>query len=409
MKNIFIINHWSGIAGGNVSLVHVSSAINSMSKKYSLTVYCPDSPPDLANWLEEEGIQVVRSKSFPATFNHYQGSNKFILSYTSLKYIYNVITKKGWKDIEDAIQLKNPDLVIVNSMTLFWMGPLIKQMGYKTLCFQRETFIKGIFSLRTYIMKNIMKKYFDAIVFISHNDLKEFGKKFTKEVNVITDKVDLKKYDRSKKDPINISERPINILYLGGMSRLKGAYIIVKALSILREKVDVKLTFLKYCPNKYVNCKSLSRRIVYKIFNLIGIKYEFKVLKYIEKHDLFNSIIFCDTVRNPEELIMNSDVVVFPSTKPHQARPLYESGAAMTPCIISDFIETSEYAVDEVNCLTFIPGDANDLANKVLRIVTDQQLSKKLVENNYYQTIQNHDINSLSEELDRLFCSIMHI
>lgn len=407
MKNIFIINHWSGIAGGNVSLVHVSSAINRMSKKYCLTVYCPDSPPDLANWLEEEGIQVVRSKTFPATFNHYQGSNKFILSYTSLKYIYNVITKKGWKDIEDTIRLKNPDLVIVNSMTLFWMGPLIKKMGYKALCFQRETFIKGIFSLRTYIMKNIMKKYFDEIVFISHNDLKEFGTKFTKEVNVITDKVDLNKYERSKKDHINISEGTTNILYLGGMSRLKGAYIIVRALSILREKVDVKLTFLKYCPNEYVNCKSLSRRIVYKIFNFVGIKYEFKVLKYIEKHDLFNNIIFYDTLRNPEELIMNSDVVVFPSTKPHQARPLYESGAAMTPCIISDFIETSEYAVDEVNCLTFKPGNADDLAKKILRIINDTELREKIVSNNHNQTVQNHDVNSLCAELDILFSTIL--
>jgi len=406
MKNIFVINHWSGIAGGNVSLVQISSAINKMSEKYFLTVYCPESPTDLANWLEEEGIEVIKSKSFPATFNHYQGSNKFILSYTSLKYIYKVIMKEGWKEIEESLRSKKPDLVILNSMTLFWMGPLIRKMGYKTICFQRETFINGFFSLRTLIMKKMMKKYFDGIVFISNNDLNEMGQDYNKELNVITDKVDLSKYKRTITKNINTSNKTIKILYLGGMSRLKGAFVIVKALEILRKELDFKLIFLKYDLLKQNNYKPIGRRIKNKIFKLVGIKYEFKVLKFIEKHDLYKNIEFFDTVRNPEELIMNSDVVVFPSSKPHQARPLYEAGAAMTPCIISDFKETSEFAMNEFNCLTFKAGNANDLAKKLLRVIKDQEIRRKIVVNNYNQTVKNHDFNSLSEELDRLFCSI---
>lgn len=408
MKNIFVINHWSGIAGGNVSLVQVSSAINKMPEKYFLAIYCPGSPPDLADWLEEEGIEVIRSKSFLATFNHYQGSNKFLLSYTSLKYIYKVIMREGWKEVEKSLKRKNPDLVILNSMTLFWMGPLIKKMGYKIICFQRETFINGYFSLRTLIMKKMMKKFFDGIVFISNNDLSDMGEDFNIKLNVITDKVDLNKYKRAVSKNNNISNRTIKILYLGGMSRLKGALVIVKALEILRREFDVKLVFLKYNLSNQNNYKSMGRTIKNNFFKLVGIKYEFKVLKFIKKYDLYKNIEFFDTVRNPEELIMNSDVVVFPSSKPHQARPLYEAGAAKTPIVISDFKETNEFAMNEFNCLTFKPGNAHDLAEKLFRVINNKEIRRKIVENNYEQTVRNHDFNSLSEELDRFFWSIMN-
>ena len=64
-----------------------------------------------------------------------------------------------------------------------------------------------------------------------------------------------------------------------------------------------------------------------------------------------------------------ANIIVFPSTKPHQARPIYEAGISNKPIIISDFNETKEFAINEYNVFTFKNGNNKSLLQTIEKVL----------------------------------------
>ncbi len=56
--------------------------------------------------------------------------------------------------------------------------------------------------------------------------------------------------------------------------------------------------------------------------------YESKIINLINKYNLWDKIEFMEGRQDIWAMYDASDVVVFPSTLPHQSRPLYEAGFA---------------------------------------------------------------------------------
>lgn len=390
MKKVLMIHHSGSIGGASLSLVHLSLAMKQLSNEYSYTVYCPNQPPKVSQLLQSNCIKVIEYEHTPLIFDHYSGAKKSIFSLRAWTNIWNVIKKRSWDEIKVIIQKEQPDIVMINSMTLVWLGPMLKKENVETICFHRETYINEIFNFRTnYIKKNI-KKYFDKIVFISQYDCDETGVVNGKKM-IITDKVKLEDYHFSVRENVFHNDR-FKILYMGGFSKLKGAHVILKAIKLLRKyEKNINLILLGYNRNK-VNEKKLR----YKL------SYEGRMLNYIKRNKLENSITYVDYTTEPEKYLLESDLVVFPSVFPHQARPLYEAGAAQKPIIITNFKETSEFAIDKFNCLTFKRGNAADLTKQILSIMNDQLLVDQLVKNNYTLTNEQHNFNDLSNQLKEL-------
>lgn len=410
-KKILLVHHSGYIGGAGVSLFHIALSLKSLNEKYDLKVYCPSNPPHIYNWLEKNEIETIRANRTPIFFTHYSGCDRFILDRNSFKNIIDIyLFKRSWKELKKTILENRPDVVIVNSMTLFWMGPLIKKMGIKTICFHRETYAKGLFGIRTTFIKESLKNFFDGVAFISYNDLHETGKTVGSS-RVITDKVDCSNY--SLDDEINNKQNAIltkdafKIIYLGGVSKLKGAHVIIKALSRIKNK-NVKLLFLQFETKKRRKKIGDCKTAFHKIKFLLGLDYEAYILKLIDKNKLWERIDFIPAVLEPEKYILASDLVVFPSTEPHQARPLYEAGMAKKPIIITDFKQTSEFAIDGFNSLTFKNGNYKELANIILKLENDSDLYNDLVENNYHQSISNHNLKTLPLELDDFLSDVFH-
>ncbi|WP_226681940.1 glycosyltransferase family 4 protein [Sutcliffiella horikoshii] len=410
-KKILLVHHSGYIGGAGVSLFHIAHSLKSLNEKYDFKVYCPTNPPHIYNWLEKNEIETIRANKTPVFFTHYSGCDRFILGRNSLKNIIDIfLFKRSWKELKKVILESKPDVVIVNSMTLFWMGSLIKKMGIKTICFHRETYAKGLFGVRTNIIKESLKKFFDGVAFISDNDLQETGKTLGCS-RVITDKVDYSNYKLSDQTNIKmnsiLTKDTLKIIYLGGVSKLKGAHVIIKALNRIKNK-NVKLIFLQFESEK--RCKKLGdcKTAFHKIKLLLGLDYEAYILKLIHKYKLWDRIVFIPAVLEPEKYILAADLVVFPSTEPHQARPLYEAGMAKKPIILTNFKQTSEFVIDGFNSLTFKNGKYKELANRILQLENDQDLYNDLIKNNYHQSISYHNLKTLPSELDAFLSDVLH-
>jgi glycosyltransferase involved in cell wall biosynthesis len=407
-KKVLIIHHCGYIGGAGVSLYHIALALNSMSERYDVEVYCPNNPPKICDLLEGNQIRTIRANDEPVLFSHYNGCNKFILGRFSLRNMFDVIRKKGWLEIKEAIKISNPDIVIVNSMTMCWLGSLIRKMGIKVVCFHRETYAKGLLGFRTKYIKKCLKNDFDGVAFISKHDLQETGKT-TGVAKVITDKVDLNIYKNIDRYKVNNSMKSSNqqfsIVYLGGISKLKGCHILVKALAKLKNE-NVRLIFLQFGSQRRLKTIKDCKSTLHKIKYILGADYEAKILKLINKYSLWNKIEFIPSVTNPEKYILSSDIVVFPSTEAHQARPLYEAGAAQKPIIITEFNQTSEFAIDRFNCLTFKKGNHFELSEKINMLKDNKELYEILIKNNFMKSVEKHDLNHLPMELDKFLIEV---
>ena len=393
MKKILIFHHYNSSLGAGLSLLHILKSIN--QSNYSLTLCIPKIKGDLAEKVENMGIEVTYLDSIPS-YMHFSGNHS---NFFSLKHLNNIIDiLKCKKDIEDKIISINPDYIFVNSMTLFWIGKIAQNLNKKTVCFHRETYRKGLIGFRPKYIKKCLCNNFNVVAFLSYFDMSESLTGKSKYFR-ITDKVDVRLYN--KLDKIQCRKKnnlPLNdqlILYVGGLAKLKGPLVIIKAMKYLKN-TDAKLVFLQY---ESKNLESTKEKIKYwmKIFLRKNIIYDLN--KFIIKNNLSNRIIFKPSTDHVEEYFVSCDLVVFPAIDAHQSRPALEAGISRKPFIITNFPNTQEF-IDETNGWLFKKGDYKDLALKIDDILSGNVNYK--VENNYDRVYINNNLDNMVNELNQL-------
>lgn len=398
MKKILFFHHYNSAIGAGMCLLHIVGAIK---EDFEVTVALPEGG-DLPMKIRNMGVPVIESGGFPHAYMHYNGSTT---RFFSLRHLQNVINiRKDRYYVEKIIKEVNPDIIAVNSMTLFWIGKVAHKLGKKTICFHRETYKKGTVGLRSLYIKKRLKQDFDGVAFISYYDMEQTGDSKSKFVR-ITDKVDLNLYKPGQKEKIRhelgLPQDDILILYTGGCNKLKGGLVVVRSLNFIKHQ-NIKLVFLQYSkidrPKGLRMIKSMIKRIFRK-------DYQFLIEKEIIRNRLDDKIIFHPSTDKVEKYFTACDAAVFPSTLAHQARPIYEAGAAEIPIFISDFENTKEFVTEE-NGYCFQVNNAEELAERIDEWLDNQEDAKKRIFANKEKTYQEHNLASLNKELLGFICTL---
>ena len=282
---------------------------------------------------------------------------------------------------------EKPDLIIVNSKVLCWMGKLLNT---KSLCFVRETMIGSPKKTMNRIMRNMLDD-FTLVSFISNYDLEETGLKKAKTVvsydflNLSNYQDKLGKFAACKK--LNISSSYFNVLFVGGIDMLKGIDIAVKAMSILKnENIQLVVAGKDSGDSSYNNFRSLPKVIKKRK----SIRFSKSVRNYIKNSEMEKQVKFIGIQSDISIPFSACDVLIFPMKEPHQARPAFEIGVQKKPVIITDFPNIREFVEDGVNGLTFEPNNPEALAQAILKLKNDKELLKRLGVSNYEHTMKYH-------------------
>lgn len=392
MAKILYIHHFGGIGGAGKSLLNYSKILR---KKHDITIYCPAIPEDMFNLLVKNGFCVKKYFKNPGRISYYSGSRLGKSFFSGLIDILR--NNKYW---EDVIRSEDPEIVIVNSMVLTPLGKIIKKLGKKSICVVRETFKDKKISFINSILKRQLNDFFDGVLFISKYDMNQAKlKKPYQKVIYNFDYVDEQEQNIFFTPKAHKSnQNSFNILFLGGYSKLKGTHLIIKALNILQKKYNVKLNIFGYKKKTLSNLK--------KHIWVFSDYYERKINNYIKKNKLEKYITYHGVSTNLKEAFQQNDVLVFPSTKPHQSRPIFEAGFYKKAFIISDFEQTKEFVIEDYNGLCFKSNDHIDLAKKIEQLILDKNLLEKLGENNYEHSMKYHTDfyaqSLLLEAIDRI-------
>lgn len=394
MKKLLVFHHYNSSLGAGLSLLHILQSLD--REQFDIHVCLPAVSGDLDKKIIEMGIRVIYAKAVCA-YMHFNGSPMPCMSLQHLRNIQAIRTNKA--EISDIILQEKPDIVAVNSMTLFWIGTIAKKHHVRSICFHRETYKHGLLGVRSAYMKKRLSTDFDIVVFLSNFDIEQTPKGTAKFVR-ITDKVDVQAYEVLKHDicrkQLNLpdGDTPL-ILYAGGMAKLKGPEVLVQALEKMKH-TEAKLVFLQYQPQSLNGMKAKVKNAI-KV--LMGKNLQYRIESYIDRHDLGERIIFRPATDCVEKYFVACDAVVFPCRDAHQARPLYEAGIAGKPVVITDFPNYHEF-VDESNGWLFPKGDANALAHCLDEAIENSD-SQRVVRNRQ-RTMRDNNLANMEEELKQM-------
>jgi glycosyltransferase involved in cell wall biosynthesis len=398
-KKIILFFHHSDLIGGaGISGLNVLKAIP--KDNFDIIVFCKSNGGQMPEKFRENGFKVIEDRKAPTFYRHCVGSECGFFSISHLTNIINII--RNFKMINKVIDEVNPNIVIVNSMTLFWIGKIAKRKNKKTICFFRETYIKGAIGIRTANIKKSLSKYFDKVAFISKYDCdnnKSIHSKKYVIYNMVDSKPFLIKNESEINTELNIERNYFNILYLGGLNKLKGAHVILEAISKVKNQ-NVRLIFVGYQWNGQPKKVSI-KRVITKLRCILNIDYEKKFIDFIIDNDLKSKIKFYPSQKDIAPFYSLCNAIVFPATKPHQARPIFEAGLAKIPVIVTKFDNLKEF-INDNNGYLFENNNSDNLASIIDTISLYPDDFKNKVENNFNLTKSRHSETVFKTHIENL-------
>jgi len=292
------------------------------------------------------------------------------------------------------LQLKkiNPDILHLHSpasigaLGLYLGGimdiPVIA--SYHTLLGEYLEYLPGN---RIWRFKKLNKKMVDRYIqfFYNHSDKiivpSEQTKKIlletqvTKPIEVIPTGIKSGNYLKTK----NLGSR-IKILHVGRLCKERSVDEIIKAFNKLTETLDCELTIVSKGPAEK-ELKNLAKKLkIESKVNFAGYVAE------EEKIRLYNT----------------ADLFVTASTTDTQGLVALEAMASGIPVIAANAGGSMDYIQNDHNGLMFEPHNIDDLADKMLSILSCPELREKLVENGY-RTAKDLDIEKCVERLEAVY------
>ena len=157
-------------------------------------------------------------------------------------------------------------------------------------------------------------------------------------------------------------EKKYDLVFSGRLVKNKGIFLLLRAISSLKHQIqNIKLIIVGFGP------------------------LESKIKKYIKKHNLQDNVVFAGWLKGVEDVakIYNqSKILVMPSFNEGGPRVTIEAMACRVPVITSRVGIMLDIIRDKENGL-FIDWNAKDIAEKILSLLQDENLRKKIAENGY--------------------------
>jgi len=200
------------------------------------------------------------------------------------------------------------------------------------------------------------------------------------KINCIPNGIELERFDidldtLNKRQGLNLSEDDIVLTCVSNLHPDKRHIDILKAIKQVGNK---KIKFL-----------------------IVGDGKERRNLEhFVKENNLEEQIIFLGLRDDVVELLKISDVFVFATLHEGMSNALLEAMTAGLPCIVTDIPENTELIKNNQNGLTFIPGNANDLAGKIEYAVNNMEKMKSFGFQARKTIEESYDIKKIIGQLD---------
>lgn len=391
-RRVLLIHHSGLLGGAGLSLLDLW---RNLEREHEVRALVPESPPDLRDFLIEQGYRPKTFRGRLGKIPYYSGGESLFLPRFWYYCLLTLVQRRKWRRL---VVEEKPDVVVVNSGVLCWMIGVLN--GVVSICYVRETIIgKASNPVNRYMRR--LRDRFDAVCYLSEYDRARdlLG---SADQLLVRDAADPEYFsvaiNRAQACArLGSTSRTFNVLYMGGTSLLKGYDQVLKSVSFLGG-LSLQVIVAGYSgPSK--------RR--WRLLQGPHQRRSDRELALLSR-ELESKGLICSTgiVADPRVAYAACDVVVFPMREPHQARPAFEAGFQGRAIIIADFPNVRECVTNGLNGLVFRPGDPKDLARAIRELLGDPARRQRMANENLDHALQFHSYAVAFKELDAFIRAI---
>ncbi|MCB2205666.1 glycosyltransferase family 4 protein [bacterium] len=395
MRRILYVHHGKGIGGAPLSLLYMIRGLD--RTRYTPVVLCIHDG-EAAELFRDEGIETIVDTKL------HDFSHTNVLWYPLWQFPKILLRLLQWPlsrmRFAQLLARVQPDLIHLNTSTLTAFALAGKNAGIPVVWHIREPLQKGYTGLRRAVIRRIIDHTATRILPICHYDAEQLLP--SPAIHVVYNFIDFSHFDASLsgatvREELGISADACVVLMLGGVNPIKGT----------REFVDAAVTLLDTQQDAYffvagpLPDDGFRNRI-----NGMRVYREEISSRIPEKYQ--ERIRFLGVRSDVPQLLAASDVLTFPSTVPHFARPVIEASAMGLPVVASDLGGPQELVVHGETGFLTAAGDSDALAQALRKLLQDASLRRRMGEAGRTFAAQHFDAKKNTAQVLRIYDEILH-
>ncbi len=366
MKRILYFHHTGGIGGAPLSLLYLLRRLDRSRYEPIVVTLKPGPVVDL---YRAEGIE-THVESRISDFSHttlewYGGRDWWRLPSKLLRLLPSIWYSRQW------VRRLKPDLVHLNSSTLAPSAIGCGLEGVPVVWHIREPLAQGYAGLRRTWIQRIIDRYAARVIAICQYDADQLIP--SDQIRVIYNFISFERFDRSLhgdsvRAELGILPQVPVVTMLGGVSEPKGTLTLVQALPAVLAAVPEARIIIAGPPPSRLDGPGL-RRFAKRLLGADA--YQRAVQRVVESlsPEMRAALTFTGVRQDIPQVLAASDLLVFPSTVPHFARPIIEAAAMGIPAVASDLGGPRELIVPGETGLLVPPGDPSALAEAIITLL----------------------------------------
>lgn len=378
-KRVLFIDHARALGGSAVSLRCMLEHLD--RDRYEPVVALACGGPEVERYYQAAGVPTVAWSGIER-WEH--TTAEWAALGRPWTWPQSLRTAAGWirtaRRTRELIAFARPALVHLNSAVLAPSASVLHEGGIPFVWHVRECPVRGYFGFRARAQRSALARWPSAAVFLSETERRTWMRE--PRGHVVPEPIDLQRFDPAidggrARAELGIDADAKVIAYVGGLSIIKGFFPLVQALGVLRRRHPNLICLMP--GTRLETPRSPLYPIAKALLPLVGrstmTEQIRRDLERLDLMDVCRTMPFSDDV---PQIFAAADVVVFPSTTDHFARPLVEAGAMQKPVVASRHPMLEEQVRHGETGLLVPPGEPDPLAEALHEILVHPQLARRM-------------------------------
>jgi glycosyltransferase involved in cell wall biosynthesis len=350
---VLFLDHSSHAAGAAMSLRYLAAGLVQRGHEVHVAMLWPS--PELDSFYESAGLVLHPLRGFP-TIPHTTAGWLRLSSPRSFRAGYRILRgyPKAAAGLRSLVERLKPDIVHLNSATLLSGAVALRKSPPAIVWHVRESPPFDGRGMRRRLVANTMKKTAAETIFISEHDKAMWSRgRFGTVIYCCTPTGggDPQHSPAELRKALGLRPEHRVILFVGGFQEIKGFQVLCRAFEARR-----------YGP--YVGIHS----------------YHDRCQRLLQSRILQERCVVRSLVPNVADYLAICEFLVFPSVRPHFARPVIEAALAGKPSVASRFDGIAEVVSEGDGALLVPPGDAAALAAAMEKMLADPEGATRMGE-----------------------------